>query len=833
MRTSLLIAALCAMAPFARAGDPAEYFESRVRPVLAEHCWKCHGSEKQFAGLRLDSRQAVLNGGDSGPALEPGDPDASLIIEAVRQSDDVLKMPPKGKLSDEAVQALSDWVKMGAPWPDTPAATSAGTSAATAHWAFQPVRKPPVPPSTGWSDNPIDAFIARKLEAAGLAPSPEADRRTLLRRVTFDLTGLPPTEAETAAFLNDHSPDAYARLVDRLLASPRYGERWGRHWLDVARYSDSKGYVFQEERRFPYSYTYRDWVIRALNEDMPYDRFVICQLAADRLGEGADRRDLAAMGFLTLGRRFLNVQDDIIDDRIDVTTRGLLGLTVACARCHDHKYDPIPSEDYYSLYGIFASSEEPKELPLIGDDKDAAAHAEYLKKREERKREVEKFTAQKHEELRKDLSDRAEAYVKAALDIERNPRSPKLDERARADHLRPETLRFVAGRLAGRDDAKDAAGDPSKIRAWLEAPDGPLAVGEADLRRLLNRADRNELRQRERQVAELDANDPNAPPRGMVLVDRERPVDPYVFIRGNPGRRGPSVPRRFLKVLSGPERPAYTQGSGRLELARAIASPENPLTARVMVNRIWMHHFGQGIVRSPSDFGTRSDPPSHPDLLDWLAGTFVERGWSVKAMHRLIVLSRTYRQQSLDRPDGQARDPQNLLLWKQNRRRLEFEALRDSVLAVSGQLDETIGGRPVPLFDPKLRPRRTVYAFIDRQNLDGAFRTFDLASPDASTPKRFVTTVPQQALFLMNHPFLAEAARRTAALPELAEADTPAQRVELLYQRIFNRAPDPNEVSLGLAYVESPAARAEGSSLGPWEQYAQVLLMSNEFTYID
>jgi hypothetical protein len=837
MRVPIILAfAACALPPAASGDESPDFFESRIRPVLAEHCWKCHGDQKQFAGLRLDSREGVLNGGDSGPAVEPGDPGASLLIEAIRQSGDILKMPPKEKLRDEDVAALSEWVKMGAPWPDVaPAPSPTRASAAdAAHWAFQPVRKP-APPATsrpGWAANPIDAFILAKLDAAGLAPSPEAERRTLLRRVTFDLTGLPPTEQELRTFLADESPTAYARLVDRLLSSPSYGERWGRHWLDVARYADTKGYVFQEERRFPYSYTYRDWVIRALNEDMPYDQFVLRQLAADRMTDESDPRHLAALGFLTLGRRFLNVQEDIIDDRIDVTTRGLLGLTVACARCHDHKYDPIPAEDYYSLYGVFASSEEPKELPLIVAGDAVEANSEYQAKREERHKEVESYVAERRDAIRKDLGEKAAAYVRAALDLGRNPRNPKLDERARADGLRPETLRFVANRLKGRDDAGAVAADPERLRAWIDAADGPLAVADGDLRRLLNRADRNRLRELERKLAQLDVTDPNAPPRAMALVDKAQPIEPYVFIRGNINRRGPQVPRRFLKVLSGPERPTFTEGSGRLELARAIASPTNPLTARVLVNRIWQHHFGHGLVRSASDFGLRSDPPSHPELLDWLAAEFVERGWSIKSIHRLIALSSTYRQRSLDRTDGLDRDPQNLLRWKQNRRRLEFEALRDSVLAVSGQLGASMGGRPVPITEPAAAARRTVYAFIDRQNLEGVFRTFDLASPDSSTPRRFVTIVPQQALYLMNHPFLAEGARHLVGLPEQEDAGAVEARIERLYLRLYGRPPEPREIELGRSFLES-RGDGEGSALAPWGQYAQVLMMANEFAYVD
>src|SRR5579885_560826 len=380
--------------------EAAEFFEKRVRPVLVENCQACHGDKKQRGGLRLDSRAALLKGGENGPAVAPGDPGKSRLIQAVRHAGD-LKMPPKKQLPAEAVEALAAWVKMGAPWPETPQAAQGDplspAAARDRHWAFRPVRKPVLPAvrHEGWVRTPVDRFILARLEEKGHRPAPPADRRTLLRRITFDLIGLPPTPEEVDAFLNDPSPDAYEKVVDRLLASPHYGERWGRHWLDVARYADTKGYVFTDERRFPFSYTYRDWVIRSLNEDLPYDQFVLQQLAADQLlpltlssppaagGEGRvggdDKRSLAAMGFLTLGRRFLNNPHDIIDDRIDVVCRGLMGLTVACARCHDHKYDPISQKDYYALYGVFASSVEPKELPVLMEPTPSPAYRAYEK----------------------------------------------------------------------------------------------------------------------------------------------------------------------------------------------------------------------------------------------------------------------------------------------------------------------------------------------------------------------------------------------------------------------------------------------------------------------
>jgi hypothetical protein len=596
----------------------------------------------------------------------------------------------------------------------------------------------------------VDAFILARLEAKGLKPAPPADRRTLVRRVTFDLTGLPPTAQEVAAFEADASPDAFAKVVDRLLASPAYGERWGRHWLDVARYADTKGYVFTEERRFPYAYTYRNYVIRAFNEDLPYDRFILEQLAADRMPHGEDSRPLAAMGFLTLGRRFLNNVHDIIDDRIDVVSRGLLGLTVACARCHDHKYDPIPQKDYYSLYGVFASSVEPKELPLVGGPDRTPAY----------------------DAFEKELHQRQEAVA-------------KYQEEHKAE-------------LAAR-----------------------------------NRKFRDGLRALQKKVDELNATSPAAPPRAMVLEDRARPVTPHVFLRGNPNNPGTKVPRQFIQILAGASRRPFQDGSGRLELARAIASKENPLTARVLVNRVWQHHFGAGLVRTPGDFGLRSEPPTHPELLDYLAWRFMEDGWSIKKLHRLILLSRVYQQQNVADPETVRVDPENRLLGAMNRRRLEFEALRDALLAVSGKLDRTRGGRAVDLFTAPFTGRRTVYGFIDRQNLPGVLRTFDFASPDSTTARRYQTTVPQQALFLLNSPFVMEQSRLLVARTEVAGCPEPEARIQQLYRLVYARAAAPEEVALGLRFLDDADPAPRAPALTAWEQYAQVLLLANEFMFVD
>lgn len=675
--TCLLAALLPSMSVLADEPSPAavEFFEKKVRPLLVEHCQECHGEKKQRGGLRLDTKDFVLKGTDNGPGLVPGKPDDSRIMHAVKYEDPELKMPPKAKLPQESIDILAEWIKQGAAWPaDAPSQTakSGDAQAWKKHWSFQPIVKPALPAvkNKAWIRNDVDAFVLAKLEAAGLTPSQPADRRTLLRRAYFDVIGLPPSFAEVQAFEQDTRPNAFELAVDRLLASPHYGERWARHWLDVARYADTKGYVFQEDRNYPQAFTYRDWVVKAFNTDMPYDQFVAKQIAADQMVSEADQSDLAAMGFLTLGRRFLNNINDIIDDRIDVVMRGTMGLTVNCARCHDHKYDPIPTQDYYSLYGVFASSKEPK-----------------------------------------------------------------------------------------------------------------------------------------------DGNYP------LRMVDDSNPHNVHVFVRGNSGNRGPEAPRRFLLAVAGEGRKNFEKGSGRLELAQAIVSPDNPLTARVFVNRAWTHYFGAGLVITPSDFGLRSSPPSHPELLDELARGFIDSKWSIKQLHRRILLSATYQQASVSRPDGVKVDPENRLLWKQNRRRLEFEGLRDNLLAVSGQLDPTLGGPSVQLVSAPFPKRRTLYGFIDRQNLPGLFRVFDLASPDAHTPQRFTTTVPQQALFLLNSPFLMETLTQLVNRPDLAKLTDPAEKIRLLYQLVYARQPTSQELELGAAYLRSAqeSAATEIAILSPWQ----------------
>jgi hypothetical protein len=914
--------------------DQVEFFETKIRPILADSCYKCHSEKegKSKGSLTLDTRDSLLKGGATGPALVGGDPDKSLLIQAIRYADEDLQMPPEkegGKLSAEKIAALEQWVKMGAPDPRTGPAKNPAMDMARArqHWAFQPLAKPTPPPLANRKSeivNPIDSFVVTKLAAAKLSPSPAADPRTLLRRVTYDLTGLPPSPAEVEAFVKDPSPAAYTKVVDRLLASPRYGERWARFWLDVARYADTKGYLAgNEERRYAFSHTYRDYVIRAFNDDKPFNQFITEQLAADQLPLGEDKSALAAMGFLTLGRRFLNNQNDIIDDRIDVVSRGLLGLTVACARCHDHKFDPIPTRDYYALHGMFASSDEPAEKPLLGKlNESSPAYREFLTKKTAAEAKVK---AREREEVEGFLTaqrGKAGDYFLGAHDAAKLPKTEKIDLFAGSRKLNVELLRrwrvwlearetsadpvlgpwfalaalpekefaekarallaswsppkpgklstaadgptgpaatpaasptdwqspsspfnpLIASSLAEKPPAslKDAAAiynrvfadtekawrtlldgsanssqpgptaladsDREAIRQVLYAPDAPANLAYDDTAKMIKRQIDDKTSGLRRDVESLNWTEPGAPLRAMALVDKPKPHNTTIFLRGNPANRGPEAPRRFLEVLGGDSRPgAPANSSGRLELARAITGTATPLTARVFVNRLWGWHFGQALVRTPSDFGVRTEAPVQRELLEWLAATFVEGGWSVKKLQRAIVLSATYQQASDETSAASTADPDNQLLHRFNRHRLEFEALRDTLLTASGQLDLTPGGLPDDLIKEPFTHRRTVYGFIDRQNLPGMFRTFDFPNPDTSSSQRFSTTVPQQALFMMNSPFAQEQARRLIARDDFKRLTSETDKIRALYATLYQRAPDAEELKLAREFLKQAA----------------------------
>jgi hypothetical protein len=790
------------------------------------------------------------------------------------------------------------------------------------HWAYQPVRNPALPEvrERSWPQTPVDYFLLRQMEEKGQTPAPPADRRTLIRRAYFDLIGLPPTMAEVRAFENDPSPDAFARVVDHLLASPHYGERWGRHWLDFARYADTKDLVlvYGKDAIRPYAYTYRDYVIRALNEDTPYNRFIEEQLAADQIQPKVEPWRLAAMGFLTLGRLFDNNLPDIYDDQIDTVGRGLLGLTIACARCHDHKYDAIPTADYYSLFGVFASSEVPLDPPLIADPKSIPGGVEFEKQLAAKRAELQKHTDTQYEQQteiarqrtgdylmkiavekpdpletavfftslspgdlrppiisrwrryleRRDgddpvfgpwhavfatpqaaIADLAEQWKKRPIGTERGQinllvrdalMSAKLTDRGAMAKAYGELFKKVY-----EESKKSAPTDTARkqLLAILTDTTGPVFFAKSTCYLYMSRVERDRYGSLVQELDKLAVHSNAVPPRAMVLTDAAAPMQPRILLRGNPTMPGPAVPRQFLQILSDAERRPFQHGSGRLDLAKAITSPDNPLTARVMVNRVWMFHFGEPLVSTPADFGTRSTPPSNPDLLDYLAYTFMQNGWSLKALHRRIMLSNAYQLASSNAERGTRnaeskttasnsafRIPHSEFTF--TRTRLDFETMRDNLLFVSGRLDHTRYGRPGDAAGDPANRRRTIYGLVDRQNLPALYRAFDFAVPDQCVERRPQTTVPQQSLFAMNSPFMIEQVKSLASRPEFAAENDPARRAALLYQILFTRAPRPEEVELALRFLRDAEA-AKDAKLTPWQQYIQVLLMTNELLFVD
>jgi len=915
----------------------SDFFEKKIRPVLVKDCYKCHSAEggRIKGGLRLDTRDGLLKGGESGPAIVPGNPDRSLLIRAIRYRDQNLQMPPDDKkLSAAQIADLEAWVRMGAPDPraDAPNKYGAAPTDPKQHWSFQPIFKPIIPDFrkdwTPLARNAVDHYVFATLEAKQLAPSPRADKVTLIRRATFNLTGLPPTLQEVDDFLADESEKAFEKVVDRLLASPRYGERWGRHWLDVARYGDTTGRRNNNrgETRYLHAHTYRDWVIKAFNDDLPFDQFAKLQIAADRIAKDDEKQHLAALGFITLGPRLNNNADDLIDDRIDVVMKGFQALSVTCARCHDHKFDPIPTKDYYALHGVFASSTEPREGFELPVSNDTPEFREFQKALADAENELKKFEDSLRGRARGELVARISDYLKALADFANPTNTTPLNQFMQRRNLLP-----AVG--AGWKDALDAAqakhdpvlsiwhefarlpatnflrsatpislrlrnpasGDPNKpvnplVARALGSPPGSIAVVatnmarlfidanahwaqvasqhaarvrsgstnvppaptglpdaaqeqirrvihdtkspahlftdekvEAALRRLRDMGQTRDQQQRlARVVDDVRASHRGAPPRAVVLFDGQ-PRDSYVYIKGNRGSRGPNVPRQFLEILSGDGREPFRDGSGRLELANEIASPDNPLTARVMVNRIWLHQFGEGIVRTANDFGLRAEPPTHPELLDYLAWQFMEQGWSVKKLQKFILLSHTWQQSSEDRPRFAQADPENRWLWQQNRRRLEFEALRDTILHIGGRLNFKMGGPGErldrPDSDGEYSDRRSVYGLVDRANLPNMLGAFDFANPDISTGQRNHTIVPQQALFMMNSPLVIEQARNTVQRADLKSLTNDAERVKMLYRLIYSRPPTDTELKLALFYLATELSAPKGPLPGqpPWE----------------
>ena len=660
-----------------------EYYQQKVEPLLKSACYECHShaTGESNGMLMVDSLVAMTDGGTRGASVVPGEPDKSLILKAVTYADSDLQMPPDGQLPAEQIEILRTWIAAGAvaPKSDAPRGPKklSAEEVAASHWAYQPPKPYKLPGHQAADQqgkasdaasslaSSIDLIVKAKLAAKGLELSPQADRSTLLRRLHYDLTGLPPTAEELDRFVADprSEKELLQATVGQLMASPHFGERWARYWMDVSRYADTKGYVFQEDRQYPDAYRYRDWLVDAFNNDMPYSEFVRKQLAADLEPEASDK-DLPALGFLTLGRRFLNNKHDIIDDRLDVVSRGLMGMTLACARCHDHKYDPVSQADYYALFGVFLNTDEP-------------------------------------------------------------------------------------------------GGEPFPHR----------------------------------------------------LVDSKEDRKSHILIRGSPGNRGDEVPRRFVSFLSPSATPFDAPGSGRAQLAARIVDPLNPLTARVMANRVWMRLMGTSLTESPSDFGTRCAPPEQLELLDQMAIDFIRNGWSMKGLIRSVVLSEVYQQQSVQREEAAKVDPTNSLYWRANRRRRDFESLRDALLTAAGKLDKTIHGKSEKITELPFSHRRTVYAHIDRQNLPNLFRSFDFASPDAHSPGRPYTSVPQQSLFLMNSDFVAELASDigSRAKPSAAEESAIRSSAVAMFRQVLGRTPSDDEQQLLFNFVQDQSAKQTGA----------------------
>ncbi|MDX1951684.1 MAG: DUF1553 domain-containing protein [Verrucomicrobiota bacterium] len=786
---------------FSNTSDAEEFFEKQIRPVLVEHCYRCHsaGSEKIKGGFTLDSRESILKGGDSGSAVVPGDADKSLLIQAIRHSHPDLKMP-KEKLADGQIKALEKWIQIGLPYPS--AASSENSS--TNHWSLKPVRKVtvPSPKSATAKSTEIDRFILAKLEQQGLRQVKPADRTTLIRRASYGLTGLPPTPAEVDAFVKDSSANAYEKLIDRLLASPHYGEQWGRHWLDVVRYADTSG--CNSDFPVPSAFKYRNYVIDSFNQDKPYDQFIKEQLAGDLLPFRNDQErfeQTIATGYLAIARRFGSRANEFhltIEDIIDNMGKAMLGMSLSCARCHNHKFDPISAKDYYALYGIFNSTryafpgteiyKHPKDFIVLAAPEEAARVAAYEK------------------ELA-DLDDRIEQLTQERNQVER----------------------FEKLKAENKTDTSPEASQ-KKRRTLVEV-----------------KADLEDARTRQRR---LEARPPAA--ERAYAVSEGKIENAKLHRKGDPGKLGDEIQRGFVKSLGGGDLPKAYPASGRRELADWIASPHHPLTARVMVNRIWQHHFGKGIVQTPNDFGTRGKLPTHPELLDYLANYFCENGWSIKAMHKLVMLSQTYQLATEDHLNPADRDVNNDYLAHFSRRRLSAEELRDSLLAIGGNLDRSRGmGHPfpseqewkytqhTPFIAVYETPRRSIYLMQQRIKKQPFLEIFDGADPNAPTGERPLSTTALQALYFMNNEFMEQQADHLAVRIGMAERSN-EDRITFAFRLLFGRSPKRDEIRMGDEFIQNCVQELASTNI-PEDQrqrlalrsYARVMFSSNEFLYLD
>ena len=900
-RTLLRLTTLCvcflatlagaSRAPAADTAQPdaaqVEFFEKKIRPVLVEQCYKCHSAEarkagKLRAGLYLDTKAGMLKGGDTGAILMPGKPAESRLLPMLRHEEKPF-MPPKTRLDDAIIADFAKWIEMGAPDTRVGESKTVAANEGRDFWSFQPPKKvePPQVKDKQWAKTGIDRFVFARLETEGLHPVKPAGKRELIRRATFDLIGLPPTPEEVEAFLKDESPQAFEKVVNRLLASPHYGERWGRYWLDVARYAEDQAHTFAVKPNTN-AWRYRDWVINAYNDDLPYDRFIKLQIAADLLAtDDAERiKQLPALGFFGLGAQYYKNTDaarataDELDDRVDTVTRGFLGLTVACARCHDHKFDPIPTQDYYSLAGVFISSRL-ADVPL-------ATKEELQRETETTQRRIKEAEEKLRSFLRTEKTTQCEAHaseIKNYLLAVRKYQSRRQEdgkwsvaEQAKQDKLAAPALERWVKYLDGKskvaalqawqqlpEPAKDSQDDAAQqaaqqfqdyVQALLKekakspldndktallqalfGDSGIFTLSDDETKSKLTGEKKKEFDKLQKAVENVrNAKSPLPMAHGMA---EGTPTNMKVYLRGNPATQGDVAPRRFLRILSGDQRPEFAHGSGRLDLAEAIASKDNPLTARVMVNRIWQHHFGRGLVGTPSNFGLLGERPTHPELLDYLACRFIELNWSIKALHQEIMLSAAYQLSSERDEQNFSKDGDNKYLWRMNRRRLDAEAWRDSLLAVSGKLDRTFGGPTLDL-GASNNLRRTVYAKISRHELNGFLRLFDFPDANISSEKRTETTVPQQQLFVLNSAFVIDQAKALAARVQ-KDATTDDERLQRAFWLVYGRSASDPEVQLFKRFLAAEDAEDERDKikLTRWERIAQVLLASNEFLYVD
>lgn len=905
-----------------------DFFEAKIRPVLVDKCYGCHSVEaanrgKLKGGLFLDTKKGMRKGGDTGPAVVPGNVSESLILKALRQEE--LEMPPKGKLSDEIISDFSQWIEAGAidPREQSESKLKSAKIDASSHWAFQAPEEPKFPEvkNSNWGRSEIDGFILRQLEEQNLSPVPAASPRVLVRRIYFDLLGLPPTPDQVDEFLKDSAKDqdsAIGNLVDSLLKSSHYGERWGRHWLDVARYAEDQAHTFGVKKRVN-AHQYRDWVIKMFNEDLPFDKFIKFQLAGDLIeNESEDRfRQFAGLGFLGLGAQYYKNSDkaqaeaDELDDTIDTVTRGFLGLTVSCARCHDHKFDPIPTRDYYALAGVF-NGRRYSEIPLAGEEEVKAyndeqraikdlesKHRSYLKgigKQEGQKKlgQVGRYLQEgwrlvtlksqgvkisddefaEQAGLHRHYTKRFREMLEKGRKNDLMKRLPELKgwhevdanfkEKPTFDTLKiPEKIVELANQFQNLvDRAEEAftqietekAEELAKARNLEDRLNKIIGKMENDQKRLLKNiwydghaplyAAENDAYAKllnEEQKAEADRKKTEF----ESLRKKAKPKYPLahgiqgggkamqVYIRGNPASKGEWVARGTLEILENEPRPTDPEAAkkhpfSRLDLAEAIASPQNPLTARVIVNRVWQWHFGKGLVTTSSNFGLLGEAPTHPELLDWLTVNFIKNGWSIKWLHREILKSATYQLSSKRSSKNEELDGDNRFRWRFDRRRLEVEAWRDALLAISGNLDPTMGGPTIEL--SKNKTRRTVYASISRHQLDGMLRIFDFPDANVSAASRTETTVPQQQLFVLNSDFIIDQAKAFAKRVT-GEYDGVPEQVEFAYRLVFGRSPSKAESQVAQAYLS--IEKEKDDKLSRWEQYCQALLASNELMYLD